>query len=137
VGIEVNVDARAKSLFFDDEEQGNLSFYLIGWSNSNGDAAGTFEYLLHTYEPDRQLGTSNNHSSRYSNPALDALIDQSRVTMDPAEREQILQEAMRLVMEDLPHIPLHFQVNLFAAADGLEWQPRQDTRLRAADMHWR
>lgn len=136
IGIRVDVQARPKAIFFEDEQQGRCSFFLIGWTNPNGDASGTFEYLLHTRQPERGLGVSN-YSSHYSNPELDALTEQAMRTLDRAERERILQRAMRLAMEDLPHIPLHFQVDLYGVSERLEWSPRADTRLRGADMRFR
>jgi peptide/nickel transport system substrate-binding protein len=136
VGITVDVNAKPKTIFFEDEQQGRCSFFLIGWTNPNGDSSGTFEYLLHTRQPERGLGVSN-YSSHYSNPELDALTEEAMHTTDRAERERVLQHAMRVAMEDLPHIPLHFQVDLYGASDQLEWTPRADTRLRAFDMRFR
>lgn len=136
VRIIVSVAARPKTVFFEDEQQGRSSFFLIGWSNSNGDASGTFEYLLHTNTPERNLGSSNN-SSHYSNPELDAAIQAAAVEIDRDERRRLLQRCMQIAMQDLPHIPLHYQVDLFAAVRGLDWQPRRDTRLQAFEMHWR
>ena len=136
VGIRVSVDARPKTIFFEDEEQERCSFFLIGWANTNGDASGTFEYLLHTNDPSLQLGDSNN-STRYSNPELDALIEEAGRTVNREEREGLLHRCMQIAMEDLPQIPLHFQVDLYGSSEQLEWTPRQDRRLKAWTMRWR
>jgi peptide/nickel transport system substrate-binding protein len=136
VGITVEVHARPKSIFFEDEELGECSMFLIGWANSNGDVAGTYEFLLHTPDEERGLGSANS-SNNYSNPELDALIEEAARTVDEAEREQVLHRAMEVVMEDLPQIPLHYQIDLYAAVSELEWTPRQDRRLRVIEMQWR
>ncbi|MBN1478211.1 ABC transporter substrate-binding protein [Candidatus Sumerlaeota bacterium] len=136
VGITVEVSARPKAIFFEDEELGECSMFLIGWSNSNGDVAGTFEFLLHTPDEARGLGSANS-SNNYSNPELDALIEEAARTVDEGQRLEVLHRAMALVMEDLPQIPLHFQVDLYAAVSELDWTPRQDCRLRVMEMRWR
>jgi peptide/nickel transport system substrate-binding protein len=135
VDIRVEVDARPKTIFFEDENQGRCSFFLIGWANSNGDASGTFEFLLHTPDPVRQVGGAND-STAYSNPELDRLIDEAARTVDRDAREELLHRAMRVAVEDLPHIPLHYQVDLYGMSRDLEWYPRQDRRLRAFEMKW-
>ena len=50
------------------------------------------------------------------------------------EAPRRLQEANRIAMEDLPHIPLHFQTDIYAVSDRIEWQPRRDTQVRGVDI---
>ena len=40
----------------------------------------------------------------YANPALDEVIDEALVTLDPAKRVELYNEFQRLVTEDLPLI---------------------------------
>lgn len=136
VGIEVQVTAVPKARFFSMEEQAECSFFLIGWANTNGDGSHTFDHLLHTADPERNLGVANS-STNYSNPQLDELTEEASREFDPAERELLLQQAHRLAMEDLPHIPLHFQMDIYAVSDRLEWRPRRDTEVRGIDIRLR
>lgn len=46
----------------------------------------------------------------YANPALDALTDEGRRTFDPEERFAIYTEAQRILLADLPIIPLHMPI---------------------------
>jgi peptide/nickel transport system substrate-binding protein len=40
--------------------------------------------------------------SNYSNPQVDALIDQGKVTMDKQKRQKIYSDALRIIHEDVP-----------------------------------
>ncbi len=136
IGIRVQVNAQPKAQFFNLEKSGRCSFFLIGWSNTNGDGAYTFDHLLHTAVPERGLGDSNN-STNYSNPELDRLTEAASMEFDLARREQLLQQAGRIAMTDLPHIPLHFQMDIYAVSERIDWTPRRDTQIRGRDIRWR
>ena len=75
------------------------------------------------------MGTANR--GRYSNPEVDALIDQALATMDDAAREKIIQQATRQAMDDVPVIMLHLQKNIWAVRKGLTYEPRADEETRA------
>ena len=79
------------------------------------------------------MGTANR--GRYSNPKVDALIDQALTTMDDGSREKIIQQAMREAMDDVPVIMLHLQKNIWAVRKGLTYEPRVDEETRAMSVH--
>ncbi|MCH8333739.1 ABC transporter substrate-binding protein [Candidatus Sumerlaeota bacterium] len=135
IDIRVRVNARPKDVFFKDEEQGFFSFFLIGWTNPNGDGYGTFDHLLHTPDAEKNLGSAN-LSTNYSNLKVDELTEAAMSEFDPAAREKLLQEAVRIVMHDLPHIPLHYQMDIYAVSDDVKWTPRRDTQIRGVDVRW-
>lgn len=133
INIRVQVNARPKSSFFADEQNGLLSFFLIGWTNPNGDGYGTFDHLLHTVDQEKRLGMAN-LCTRYSNPELDRLTEAAASEFDPEKRTQLLESAVRIAMRDLPHIPLHYQMDIYAISDKLDWTPRRDTQVRGIDL---
>ena len=57
---------------------------------------------------------------------FDALTEDALATVDDARREALLQRATELAIGDTGVIPLHFQVNLWAARDGIAYVPRTD-----------
>lgn len=136
IGIQVDVAAKPKQRFFSEERDGAYSFFLIGWANTNGDGNGTFDHLLHTSDPAKNLGASNT-STVYSNPKVDALSDAAAAEFDIEKRRKLLQEAVKLVMDDLPHIPLHYQMDIYAVSDKVNWTPRSDTQVRGSDVTWK
>jgi peptide/nickel transport system substrate-binding protein len=136
IGVAVTANAQPKARFFADERAGACSFFLIGWANTNGDGVGTFEHLLHTLDKEKNLGGANT-STNYSNPRLDALVEQAASEFDPAKREAMIQQANRIAMQDLPHIPLHFQMDIYAVRKNLTWSPRRDTQVRGVDIRFK
>jgi len=134
-GIAVQVNAQPKASFFPLEERGGCSFFMLGWADTNGDGAGTFDHLLHTAAPGGGYGESNT-STQYSNPELDRLDEAASREFDPVKRNALLQAANRLAMHDLVHIPLHFQMDLYAVSNRIQWSPRRDTEVRGLDLKW-
>ena len=65
---------------------------------------------------------------------MDALLEQGLATVDNAKREKLLQQATELVINDTGLVPLHYQVNTWAARKGLVYTPRTDERTYAHDM---
>jgi peptide/nickel transport system substrate-binding protein len=72
---------------------GNFEAYLIGWSGRS-DADGNMWQMLHTG------GTFN--YGHYSNPKVDALLDEARVHTDTAKRRDIYAQVWAIEREDLP-----------------------------------
>ncbi|MCS7221459.1 MAG: ABC transporter substrate-binding protein [Anaerolineae bacterium] len=68
------------------------------------------------YSPtwDRPTGGSFQSCDFYKNPEVDSLIEQVRRTVDEEERARILKELQRMIMEDIPGIPIYVLPNLVA-----------------------
>lgn len=60
------------------------------------------------------------NSSRYSNPDVDALIYEARVTVDDAARKELYYQVQRLVQEDAPVIPVLNPVFVLAYQPALQ-----------------
>ena len=80
-----------------------------------------------TLDPDFMLGLAlhgrelgGNNTSRYANPAFDALIDLGATTADEVERAAIYAEAQRMLLDDLPMLPLYHHVGNYAKRATLE-----------------
>ena len=65
---------------------------------------------------------------------VDALTEDALQTVDDIKREAYLQRATEIAINDTGLIPLHFQVNLWAARDGIVYQPRVDEQTLAHKM---
>lgn len=64
--------------------------------------------LLRIYLSEASIGGANRYF--YANPELDALTTQGRMTFDPEARLAIYADAQRIVMADLPWVPLHMGI---------------------------
>ena len=54
--------------------------------------------------------------------------------VDPVKREAMYRAVERLAMPDLPIIPIHHQVNVFAMRKGLRFDMRMQEGVRAWDV---
>ena len=138
VGIDAKVETMSKSVFFSKASRGGpnkspaFSFILVGWGSGTGEASSPLKSLLHTYDKEKGLGASNR--GRYSNPEMDKLVQQALATVDDAKREELLQQATQIAIEDLGIIPLHYQVNVWATRKGLAYTPRTDEYTLATSV---
>jgi peptide/nickel transport system substrate-binding protein len=124
VGIETRVEAMPAATFFSRGTKLEFSFLLVGWGSGTGETSSPLRSLLATFDKDKGTGAANR--GRYSNPKLDALVEQALVTVDDQRREKLLAEASEVGIRDVGIIPLHYQVNYWAARKGLSYVPRAD-----------
>ncbi len=122
IGVMTTVDAMPWNTYVARAGKQEFSIFLLGWGVGSGEGLNPLRAQLATWNPARGLGTANR--GRYSNPAVDALIDQAMGTMDDGAREKIIQQAMKTAMDDVPVIELHLQKNIWATRKGLVYEPR-------------
>ena len=84
----------------------------------------TLNSLLVTPNKDKGVGTTNR--SRYSNPAMDKLVDDSADVMDSAKRGEVLAKASEIAMADFAMLPIHFEHSVWAMKKGLDFTGRAD-----------
>ena len=128
VGIRTTLRSSATGQFFPKLSQGTASFIEYGWTPAP-DAWNSLNGLFRTFDRSG-LGTFN--AGRYSNPRLDALIDQIRVEPDLTRRRAMVATVLRLVAEDLPYIPLYRRTQTWAMAkkvSAVQW-PNDTIELR-------
>ena len=129
VGIDTKVVAMPSSTFFTQATELKFSLMLLGWSTGTGEASSSLKALVMTYNRDKGYGTANR--GRYSNGKVDALTEDALQTVDDVKREAYLQRATELAIGDTGLIPLHFQVSIWAARDGIGYTPRVDEQTLA------
>jgi peptide/nickel transport system substrate-binding protein len=100
------------------------STMLLGWGSNTGEASSPLRALLATMDRDRGMGVGNR--GRYSNPALDAVIQQALSTVDDQARSALLQQASEMAMADHALVPILYQVNIWATRGGIAYTPRAD-----------
>lgn len=103
VGIRATFQPSPSALFFPKLTQATSSFFEFGWTPTT-DAWATLNSTVRSHDG---TGAGQFNGGRYSNPKLDALIDAVRVEPDLARRRQLVGEALRLMTEDLPLLPLY------------------------------
>ena len=124
IGVQTTVEAMPWNAYVARAGKQEFSIFLFGWGVGSGEGLNPLRAQIATWNPARGLGTANR--GRYSNPAVDALIDRGMGTMDDDAREKIIQRAMKLAMADVPVIQLHLQKNIWATRSNLIYEPRVD-----------
>ena len=130
IGIKTQVETMPRSIYFKRASRGGpddtpeFSFILVGWGAGSGEASSPLKSLIHTYDREAGFGASNR--GRYSVAAVDALIEEALATVDDEERAALLAQATEMAINDVAIIPLHYQVNTWAAKKGLKYIARTD-----------
>ena len=117
IGVKVDLNAQTKAKFFA-KIQGpkfDTDFYLLGWTPATYDAHNVLYSLLQS----RGNGRGELNYEGYSNPTFDDLADKIRVETDQAKRSGMIEQAIGILQHDLPLIPLHQQVIVWAAKDSV------------------
>lgn len=111
---------------------GQAPLALLSWTTETGDASTLFEPCLHTRRGASGLGSDN--TTGYANPAVDAAIERAASEMRPESRLGELREIMRLALDDRPLIPLYSGLWTYGVGPAVEYAPRLDTLVVAADL---
>lgn len=131
IGVQTRVEAVPRATYFTRATRTEFSAMLLGFS-PNPETLGMLEPLIATYDAATGMGSANR--GRYSNPAVDALIQQARTTVDNAARERLTQAATRAALADTAIIPLYFQYNTWAVRRGLSYEARTDEMTLATSV---
>lgn len=101
--------------------------YLLGWGGATFDADATLFPLLRTGQV----------LSHYTNPTLDAMIEQGRSIMDKTKRQKIYSEAAKLVKEEAPWAFAYQQVDIYGVSERVNWKARPDEKLFVINMSFK
>ena len=125
-GFRVELISQEWALFWgkDGVNGGKLPFYYIG-RGSLTDADTLYDQYFRT-------GTTKR--CNYSNPEFDKLIVEQQKVPDTKKRIAILQQAGKILMEDVPYVPLYNLADIYGAARNLIWRKRPDERILGWDM---
>ena len=129
IAIQVKVEAMPLTIFFPRANKKEFTMALAGWGSQTGEASSPLRSILATINPDKGMGTVN--FGLYSNPQLDALLDDALRTVDDGKREKLLQDATAVAITDVALIPIHHQVVTWGTRIGVAYIPRTDERTQA------
>jgi peptide/nickel transport system substrate-binding protein len=107
VGIALDIRTFEFATFFSDITRGAYQLHTLRWVGGNEDPD-MFEYVFHS----AKFSPHGANRTYYSNPRVDALIDQARGELDQNTRKQIYAEIQQIVAEDLPYINLWYYENV-------------------------
>ena len=107
IDVKIKLNAMPRVTYFPKIQNMDTSFFLYGWGVPTFDSLYTLLSIVRTKGTG---GDGEQNYSGYSNPKVDALIDQLKTEGDFAKRAALTREALLLHQADVGHIPLHHQI---------------------------
>jgi peptide/nickel transport system substrate-binding protein len=107
VGIALDIRTFEFATFFSDVTKGAFQIHSLRWIGGNEDPD-IFEYAFHS----SKFTPHGANRTFYSNPRLDALVDQGLRELEPNVRKQIYAEIQVILAQDLPYINLWYFDNV-------------------------
>lgn len=126
IGVKAELEVPEWSVYTQQvAAQKQAPLYMLAWGSTQTlDADAALYPILHSGEP----------YSTVSDPDLDKLLNESRLTVDPAKREKILQQIQQVVADKQPLIPLYREDSIYASSDALTFSGRPDARISLFTM---
>ena len=124
MGIRVKLTTQNWGIFWAAVNDGKVPF----WFGGRGSIVDPSEYL-HQY-----FRTGVTKRVGFSDPEIDALLDQERQTVDPAERVKALHHVMNELAKRAPLAWLFMYEDTYGVNNRIEWTPRTDEHVYAWDM---
>ncbi len=119
VGIKVDLNVLTSAVKTQKQEAYETSMSWNGWGATFINTA--CEGVVHTVNADKGFGRAN--YGRYSNKALDALIEKAASIMDPNEQLKVYQQCEKALMDDVGIIPVFHEGIIAAARKGFTVTP--------------
>jgi peptide/nickel transport system substrate-binding protein len=127
-GIDVKLEQEEFGTLLDDSTNGNFQALYLGWS-------GRIDPDLNIYDFTVTNGDFND--SGYSNPEVDKLLNEARITSDRDRRKELYGQVMEILHEDVPYVYLYHnnQTTDFAMQPTVQgFEPYPDGILRLAGV---
>ena len=129
IGVKAKIDAMPLAVYFPRATKKEFSVTLVGWGAQTGEASSPLRALVACENKDKGFGVINYPS--YCNPKMDALMEEGLRTVDDKKRLQLLQDAVKIVVDDAALVPVHHQVTTWAAKRAIDYVGRTDERTYA------
>ena len=133
IGVKTAVDTMPSTTYFSRAIRFEFSIRVSGWASDTGEDSSNLVQLVASSNPDKGRGAIFD-PTHYANAAVDAVIERALATLDGGQREALYRQAQQMAMPDLPIIPLHHQVNVWAIRNGLVFHQRMQEGIRAWDI---
>ena len=116
IGITVRVELMPRAQYLQKIGKLDTSAFMLGWGGAATDPIWMLKPVLHSRN---DSGAGDANYGNFKNQKLDALIDALEVEMDAAKRLAMINDAIRIVQDEVLTIPLHRQVIPWASRAGM------------------
>lgn len=135
VGVKIDLLAQPKSKYFAKVlAQGgyDTSFYLLGWTPASMDVYNVFNSLIVCQNKEKKAGSFN--LGNYCNKKVDELTKIIASETDVAKRQAAIDEAAKIIQDEVGYLPLHQQPLSWGVRDGVKVAQRADNVLDYRDV---
>jgi peptide/nickel transport system substrate-binding protein len=115
VGVDLDVRTYEFATLYNDVLNGDFQLYTLQWSaGSMADP----DILRRVFES-KQVPPVGFNRGHFSDPKVDALLDEAALSTDEARRLVLFQDAQRIIARDVPYISLWTKTNFIVAQRSL------------------
>lgn len=116
VGIDLDVRTYEFATMFADVLKGNFQIYSLQWTAGSLADPDILRRVFHS----KQTPPAGFNRGHYSNPRVDALLDETAASTDEAHRLALFQDVQRLLYVDVPYISLWNKTNFVIGQQSLD-----------------
>ena len=121
-GINIKLVTKEFATMLNDQSAGNFQATQVGWSGRVDPDGNIYSFVV------TGAGLNDGH---YSNPDVDKLLNDARLTTDEAKRKEDYSKAMNIMMDELPIIYLWHQVWFWGVSPKVQgFTPYPDGMIR-------
>ncbi len=124
IGLTAQLNAMPVSNYWPELRADNYDMYLLGWSPGTFDAEHPLRFLASTPNEEKRLGSWN--FGAYSNARIDEMLPMIQSEIDEGKRQAMLDEAAKILQDEVAYVPLYVQPLLWGAGANIELTQRPD-----------
>jgi peptide/nickel transport system substrate-binding protein len=128
IGVTLKVNAIPRAQYFPKAQKMDVSMYMLGWGGATTDAIFTLQPVLHSRN---DKGDGDYNWGNYKDAKFDELVDTLKGETDMKKRQVMINEAMKMVHDNIYVLPLHLQVIPWASRANVEVVHRADNWMQA------
>ncbi len=132
IGLKIKKNPLPSDKYWEKVEKRESYLYIIARIPTSYDGISIISNSFHTYEPEKGYGTQNNIG--YSNKYADSIMEELSRTTDENLILERLQYVQRLILEDIPKIPIVWEKDVFVLSKRIKWTPRLDKTLMLKEI---
>lgn len=114
LGVDIQLEVLEWGTLFEMLRQPDMpaDLFTLGWSTATGDA----DYTLGPVFGSQNIPPTGWNSFEYQNPEFDELVAQAGTTTDPDERAGLYAQALQILAEDMPVVPIYNSKEVIVAS---------------------
>ncbi len=124
LGIKINAHSLTVDKYWEKIHNKESSFYLIGSIPLSNEGVSILRSSFHTKDLKKGFGTLNN--GNYSNRELDLIIEKMIRISDLRTCAKLINDAQKILIKDLPKIPVVWEKEIYGVSEKIDWNPRLD-----------